>query len=82
MGLVFLKRSKRQTQKSTDEPEHGPGSFVVEEEHEEQVLPGLLGHLLPQLQHVQGGHGDRDPAVEDTLPGHLRVDNLRAEDGS
>lgn len=32
--------------------EDWPGSFVVEEEDEEEVLPGFLGHLLPEFQHV------------------------------
>lgn len=32
--------------------EYWPGSFVVEKEDEEQVLPGFLGHLLAEFQHV------------------------------
>lgn len=45
------------------------------------MLPGLLGHLLPQLQHVQRGHGDGHAPVEHALPGHLRVDDLQEGGG-
>lgn len=62
-----------------DDTEHWPSSLVVKEEDQEQVLPGLLGHLLPQFQHIQRGDRDWDSPVEHPLPGHLRVNYLQAK---
>lgn len=50
------------------------------------MLPRFLSHLLAQLQHLQGGHGDGDAVVEHALPRHLGVDDLaggrgRSSDG-
>lgn len=55
-----------------------PCSLVVKEEDQEQVLPGLLGHLLPKFQHIQRGDRDWDTSVEHPLPGHLWVNYLQA----
>ena len=41
------------------------------------MLSGLLGHLLPQLQHVKGGHWDGHAPVEHPFPGHLGVNDLQ-----
>lgn len=45
------------------------------------MLACFLSHLLPQLQHLQGGHGDGDTMVEHAFPRHLGVNDLQKEQG-
>jgi hypothetical protein len=54
-----------------------PGSFVIKEENEVEMLSGFLGHLLPKFQHLQWGHRDGNPMVEHTFSGHLWINDLR-----
>lgn len=56
-----------------------PSALVVEEEDKVEVLACFLSHLLPQLQHLQGGHGDGDAVVEHAFPRHLGVNDLPEE---
>lgn len=56
-----------------------PRALVVEEEHQVEPLVGLLLPLLPQAQDVSGRDGDGHPVVQQTLLGHLRVDDLEGE---
>ena len=58
---------------------HSPGAFVVKEEDKEELLSSLGLFLLAQLQHIQGGNRDGDTIVQEALPGHLGVDDLKAE---
>lgn len=55
---------------------HSPGSLVVKEKDKEEFFSCLRSPLLPQLQHIHGGHRDGDPVVEQTLTWHLGVDYL------
>lgn len=43
------------------------------------MLACFLSHLLPQLQHLQGGHWDGDAVVEHAFSWHLGVDDLPEE---
>lgn len=45
------------------------------------MLACFLSHLLPQLQHLQGGHRDGDTMVEHAFPRHLGVNDLKKEQG-
>lgn len=55
---------------------HSPGSLVVKEKDKEELFSCLCLPLLPQLQHIHGGHRDGDSIVQQTLTWHLGVDDL------
>lgn len=58
-----------------------PSALVVKEEDKVEVLACFLSHLLPQLQHLQGGHRDGDTMMEHAFPRHLGVNDLQKEQG-
>lgn len=41
------------------------------------MLPCFLGHLFPQLEHLQRGNRDRHTSVEHPLPWHFGIYDLR-----
>lgn len=58
---------------------HSPGALVVKKEDKEELLASLGLFLLSQLQHIQRRHRDGDAIVQQALPRHLGVDDLRWE---
>lgn len=55
---------------------HSPAALVVEEENEEELLPGLVLHLLSDAEHVHGGGGDGHPVVLAANARHVGVYDL------
>lgn len=56
-----------------------PGSFVVKEENEVEMLSGFLCHLFPKFQNLQWWYRDGNPMVEHTFSGHLWINDLRVQ---
>lgn len=55
---------------------HSPAALVVEEEDEVEFLFGFVLHLLPDAEHIHGGHGDGHPVVLAAHTRHVGVDDL------
>ena len=55
---------------------HSPRPLVVKEEHQVELLVGLLLPLLPQTEDLFGWDRDGHPVVQQTLLWHLWVDDL------
>lgn len=59
-----------------------PSPLVVEEEHQEESLASLLLPGLTQTEHVQWGHGDGHPVMQQALLGHVWVNDLQRHDST
>lgn len=56
--------------------DHLPRPLVVEEEHQVELLVGILLPLLPQTEDFFGWDWNGHPVVQQTLLWHLWVDDL------